>query len=193
MITKKCSGCGKEEEVFFVKRYFYSTRCFKDIFKNKYNRYWCGKKCYDCFMNKRRKRLKTTSRLDSKKPLMKKYVDAERVASDRFKEMGFKVTHGTGAGPDLFCEMGSHMWTVEVKLVTKKNSFRKAKNPRENRRGSWRVSEVRPGREIDDLVAMVFPNNKVYLERMSVHQKYCTKDGSRLVSKLVQDLCFDVE
>lgn len=106
-------------------------------------------------------------------------VRCELVAAEFFRSLGFSVEVGHGAGPDLFCEAGNLSYTVEVKKAGL-NSRR------------WRVGNVKPARKKDDLVAIVLPNGRVYIDSMEHHLDACTpRDGSRSVTRIVKEFGLD--
>lgn len=183
--TKTCKKCGKTEELKFISSREVIVRdmkrpFIKKIYANKYGQKWCHNTCYDCTMAPIRKKRGTVARAKSKKPRMLAAVRNERIALRFFKRLGFKVVMGHGAGPDLFCELGPLMWTVEVKVA--KRGPKKTKYL-----GTWRVERVRDSRKNDDLVAIVLPNKRVYIDSMRHHLLECGPSGDRTVTMLVKE------
>lgn len=105
-------------------------------------------------------------------------VRCEMLAATFFRELGFSVEEMHGAGPDLFCEIGSLSYSVEVKKAHI-NSRR------------WRTSKVTLRRKSDDLVAIVLPNGRVYIDSMKNHLKHCAGDGTRAITPIVKEFGLD--
>jgi hypothetical protein len=178
MFLKKFK-CGHEELLeFFQKKG--SVRLFKDA----KGRIRCQRAtCYDCTMEKIRKKRGTKPRLLSDSPIIKSAVRAEKIAAEWFRSRGWAVEHGHGAGPDLvvrFPPDGAVLAHVEVK-----QAFRGTR--------CWMVPFVKPSRKADDLIAIVMPNGAVHVEYMRTHLEKCGAYGNRSITKIVKEfgLCFD--
>lgn len=171
---KKCKICGKEDVAYFFKLSEWwrnGTHFRQKIFKDSRGRWWYGKRCHSCTMKKIREKRGTKPRVESSHPMIVAAVRRELLAAEKFKRLGFKVDIGHGAGPDLYCDIGSFSWTVEVKHA--KHLF-----------GIWYVERIRESRKSDDLVAIVLPDDRVYIDSMSVHLSKCTKKGGRTIRDL---------
>jgi len=176
-----CSRCNRSQDVELVKvfRYKYNNKKGVEVFKPMAGGHLIyGNICRDCKMVVLRKNRGYSKRSESKKPQVIAAVGAERAAAEHFRSLGFTVEQVDAIGPDLKCKIGNLTWTVEVKRVTKGSR-------------SLRVSCVRPLRRADDLVAMVFPDNRIYIDSMKNHLSKCSKNGSRSVTGLFKQLCFD--
>lgn len=137
--------------------------------------------CYDCYMTDLRKKRGTKPRLDSDSPIIKSAVRAEKIAAEHFRSIGWSVEHGHGAGPDLIISGwagGSARASVEVK-----QAFRGTR--------CWLVPFVKPNRRSDDFVAIVLPNGKVIVEKMSEHLSKCGNYGNRAVTAMVKQFGLD--
>lgn len=173
-----CRSCSRIDDVRFVKMYKYKRK--NTIAKVRVYRDSLGKKIYDsecfiCYQKRYRKNLGHTSRDESKKPNIVSAVRSEKIAQKRFEDLGFTVERTVWAGPDLICRIGKLVWTVEVK--------RAALNGQR-----WRTHIVCKNRRKDDLIAIVLPNNYVYIESMKNHLKHCVpSDGTRAVWPIVKE------
>ncbi len=138
-----------------------------------------GRICHDC----RRKRMriyKGHEHRDVSKNLQTVIaVTSERTAEERFKRLGFEVQRTQNTGPDLICKIADLTWLVEVK-----RAFQYYKV---GRKGSWRTRVVHPLRTKDDLIAIVLPNNYVYIDSMQNHLSLCDKNGNRAVTSIVKE------
>jgi hypothetical protein len=176
-ITKSCKKCGKEESLTHDKTYKYPSATIH-VWRDHRGRYWNGNHCHACSLSRSRKHMGFGARGSSKNPkstATKVAVRAERRAAKFFESLGFKVEIGHGAGPDLFCDLGPWTYTVEVKLAGKNGS-------------RWRVGRVMEARKRDDLVAMVLPNGRVYIDSMEHHLSKCVpSDGTRSIWPIVKE------
>lgn len=176
-ISKRCVKCGKEEFLTYDKTYKYKSATIH-IYRDYRGRYWNGNHCHSCSLSRSRKRMgfgKRGSNNSPKTTATSEAVRCEKIAAKFFESLGFKVEIGHGAGPDLFCDLGPWTYTVEVKKVNKNVS-------------RWRVGRVTPARKKDDLVAMVMPNDRVYIDSMKNHLKNCVQsDGTRSIGPLVKE------
>lgn len=177
---KSCISCEKKEAVSFFKFKKYKagkvghsyTYWYKSI---ESGRMWYQNKCPDCALDGSRAAKGHTSRDDSVRPQTVAAVGAERAAESLFLRLGFSVDRVKRAiGPDLVCMIGEMKWTVEVKRATYNSR-------------SWRVGVVRPARLNDDLVAIVLPNGRVYIDSMGNHKGLTQKNGSRTVTAIVKE------
>jgi hypothetical protein len=105
---------------------------------------------------------------------MRKGRRSEKIAKCFVEGLGFQNVQLTKFhGPDLSCERDGRTFTVEVK-----SAVRKSEN-------CWIVSRVYPARCLDDLIAIVLPDDSVHLCPMSEHLKLCNKGGARTITGLV--------
>lgn len=174
-----CSKCKKSETVSYVKTREYPDKTRKTpfrtiIYKNAKGQLLYGNICRECYNIRNRKLRGTTSRDDSKKPYVVKAVNTEKLAAEKFKQLGFSVERTQFHGPDLVCTIGALTWTVEVKPVS---LFAR----------SWRVSSVKEKRKNDDLIALVLPNGRVYIDSMKHHLSKCGKMGTRSATAIVKE------
>lgn len=179
-MEKSCVKCGKKEFLTHHKTYIYRSatiHCFRDS----RGRYWNGNHCHACSLDRARKKMGHGARGSKKNPKKTSTLEAvrcEKIAAKFFRKLGFKVEEMHGAGPDLFCDMGDFSWKVEVKKAHI-NSRR------------WRTSRVTPARQSDDLVAIVMPNGRVYLDSMRHHLSKCEKYGTRTITPIVKEFGLD--
>lgn len=186
-MKKTCSRCGFSEEVerpevrptkhFRHGRNYESHYTFYSPLGG--GRKWRDNLCGDCLRGIQRKTKGTVPRCISKIPSVKKAVDAEVAAQKFFEELGFFVKRTECFGPDLICQMGPLSWTVEVKSSVANRV--KGKN-------YWITGKVSRKRKADDLVAIVLPGGRVYLDSMQGHLEACNRGGCRTITPL---LAFD--
>lgn len=138
---------------------------------------WRDNLCGSCLKNTSRKTKGTIPRELNPIPFIKKAVDAERAAAEKFEQMGFEVKRTDCFGPDLLCSIGPLTWTVEVKSVTET----KIKD-----RSYYVTGRVSRRRREDDLVAIVLPNGHVLIDSMPLHLAACNNGGGRSVTKIVR-------
>ena len=172
-VIKICKECGIKEDCIIVKTYRYKSAIINTAM-NSENRKWNGNFCPECNLIRIRKKFGYTKREDSKREIIRKAVESEKLVRDFISEkFGVSARIGHGTGPDVIFNTGNIKWSVEVK-VANKNGER------------WRVNGVRPSRRNDDLIAIVLPNKRVHIEPMSDHLAQCVKsDGSRSIRHLI--------
>lgn len=133
--------------------------------------------CHDC----RRKRMRVykneTHRDLSKRKQTLIAVASEKIAEERFSKLGFSVKRTDSFGPDLICKIGNWTYMVEVKRAFKHNL----------NKNSWRTQKVSDNRIKDDLIAVVLPNDYVYIDSMENHLRHCTKYGFRTITSIVKE------
>jgi hypothetical protein len=96
---------------------------------------------------------------------------AERLVAEYFKQRGFDVKMTTCNGPDLTISKAGDSLTVEVKSMTKVV-------------GGFVCSSVKPTRLGDDLMALVFIEERVImLETMQEHLNVTPKSGCRYIHR----------
>ncbi len=150
---KTCSRCGVTKKVIFVKIMDYEKGGKVPVYKTDKGRPWYAGLCPDCRVNYVRVSRGHSARDKSKKPQVVRAVKAEKIAATHFRKLGFKVKRTKFYGPDLVCKLGPWTYTVEVKSIGYSGR-------------SWRASKVTKARVNDDLVALVLPNNRVYIDSM---------------------------
>lgn len=168
--NKKCGRCGREEFLMLEKKHAYGTKIFIDSRGKR----WSGFTCPECRRMLARKSRGSTSREESTVPQIVSALNAEKIAEQHFINLGFSVKRTEFFGPDLVCTLGELVYSVEVKRATLDGR-------------QWRVSKVYKTRKGDDLVAMVLPNNRVYIDSMKHHLPKCGKNGLRSVTKIVRE------
>lgn len=185
-IKKKCIKCGVETVVFLWKQTVIRGRAIAGPrggtgMKNiKYyrpttgGRLWVTNTCGDCLLDRKRKSIGFDSRSRSKDPAIMAFVRSEIRAQEHFESLGFSVKRTDSTGPDLRCRIGDLEWTVEVKRATWSS-------------GSWRTHKVRHRRLGDDLVAIVLPNDRVYIDSMKHHLAACDASLRRTVTAIVKE------
>ena len=135
-------------------------------------------KCYNCYMAELREKRGTKPRCESTAPIIKSAVRAERIAAEHFRCAGWVVEHGHGAGPDLL------IWLPDdpqnKRSVEVKQAFRATR--------CWQVSFVKEKRRGDDFVAIVLPNTRVHVEKMTEHLSKCGNYGNRSVTAIVKEI-----
>lgn len=171
---KTCSSCGMIEAVIFHKTFQYGKMRIRSFRALASGRIWYGSRCPECINIVARKKRGYTKRAESKRPQTVAAVGAETLAATHFRNLGFEVQQVDCLGPDLKCRIGKLEWTVEVKRATRGHRC-------------WRVALVRPLRQKDDLVAIVLPNGRVYIDSMEHHLSRCTKNGSRAVTEIIKE------
>lgn len=168
----KCSACGIE------KMRIRSHRDKRWIFKDEKGGQWDAKVCNKCSRKRTiehgHRKYGSVYRTELTDHISKKAVGAELRVKKIFEDMGFKVDHTNGQGPDLIIHMPYGEITVEVKSVT----VSKIDN-------SAMVSKVQKNRLKDDYVAIVLPNNKVMIQPMKEHLSQCSKSGDRHIRRFV--------
>lgn len=174
-----CKGCGKSEELAFVKEMLSKRKSRPDspgrtkVFIDVRGRKRRGLICPRCVDLRERKRRGHKSLDECNYVPIKTGVKSENTAKTIFESLGFSVERGYGRGPDLYCKIGTMQWTVEVKTASYAAR-------------SWRVGRVVPMRKNDDLVAMVLPNGRVYIDEMQCHLSKCMKGGPRTITDIVE-------
>lgn len=177
-MEKICSKCGARADVVELTKYRYANFCGINSYQEASGKKWYGSICQSCRVEFIRKSRGNSSRENSKKPQVVAAVNAEKLAEEKFKSLGMEVTRVDFFGPDLICKLGQFTWTVEVKRA----GF-------SSRR--WRVGRVRKARKGDDLVALVLPNSRVYIDSMENHLKYCERSGTRTITSIVKEFGLD--
>lgn len=170
-----CSNCNRQDEVTFLRTYDYGKGGSVHVYLDSSGRRIYNGVCLACKRSVMRKNRGHSARNVSKKPSVVIAVQAERAAQRHFEKLGFEVERVDAIGPDLICRMGKFEWTVEVKRAC-----------RDSR--AWRTRSVRPSRIKDDLVAIVAPNDRVYIDSMENHLRHCGKNGNRSVTGIVKEL-----
>lgn len=176
----KCSSCSKIFDVSFVKWFFFKGKKMHPVYSqlNGYSemgniKTFVSNQCFDCRKSIHDKKLGRVRREHSTRPQTVAAVGAEKIAQRRFEDLGFSVKRVNVIGPDLTCRIGGLEYTVEVKRATHGSR-------------SWKVAQVRPKRKCDDLVAIVLPNEYVYIDSMKNHLESCSRGGTRTVSSIVK-------
>ncbi len=136
---------------------------------------WSGNRCSKCHTLACKKREGRKDRADSTYLPWKKAYDAECLVASFFKRNGYIVEITNGLGPDLTLYKNGVKQTCEVKSVTKSKSV-----------NSYVVDSVQPLRKNDDLMAIVFTDQKILVLPMMEHLLHCNPCGSRCVTKLIQ-------
>lgn len=178
-MKKKCSRCSVEKELIFEKTNTYKIRngkirSYKIFIPINGGRKWKDSICGDCILETKRKSGGFDSRWKSKNREIMAFVESEKKAGEFFRSLGFEVEHTESYGPDLRCKIGDIEWTIEVKRCSKSS-------------GSWRTGKVRVARKKDDLVAIVLPNGRIYVDSMTNHLKQSDVSDRRIVTRIVKE------
>lgn len=96
------------------------------------------------------------------------------IAAERFRTLGFNVeVSKEHHGADMLCRIGGLEWSVEVKTASLTGN-------------SWVTGRISKKRENDDLVAIVLPGGRVYIDSMKNHLDKSYACGNRIVSRIVK-------
>ncbi len=186
-MKKTCSSCGFSEEVYRPESRPTSHFRHGRNYESHYTFYspvaggrkWRDNLCGGCLRAIQRKTKGTVPRKISEIPAIKKAAGAEAAAQKFFEELGFSVERTECHGPDLVCTIGPLRWTVEVKSSVANMVKGKA---------YWITGKVSKRRKVDDLVAIVLPGGRVYVDSMPGHLEACNRGGCRTITSL---LAFD--
>lgn len=156
MSERICGYCQKMVG-YIVSHKFVSTkgsRYNRNVYADKTGRNWHGARCAECHA---KETIAYSRRSGRKKPLdeVRDCSTAvgrvsEHIAREFFEEIGYKVKMTIGSGPDLILN-GSH--TVEVKTAFITGS-------------SIVTGKVSKNRSADDMVCVVMPDKKCFIEDM---------------------------
>ena len=180
IFEQKCSVCKEIKQKIRMEKYVYKNKPTGSYFRDKNGVKWNGTQCGDC-ANK----LKLKKNYEGGKrtpidlitnPSIKKGRDSESIVQKYFEKLGYKVLINKCHGTDItiFDKKTKKKSTVEVKSVVKHNIA-----------NCWYVNKVRAKRKNDDLIAIVFPNNKIHIESMKSHLLKCNNGGNRTVTGLL--------
>ena len=172
-----CKRCKKESERIYVKEY---PGYYVKLFVDEKGHAWSSPNiCSDCakfrINNVYSRKQGHKPRKEVKESKNKKGYDSELIVKRYFETLGYFVKQSDMFGPDLTIENEFQTFTIEVKsaiMTSKKACY---------------IPSVYPKRLNDDIIAIVFPNNFVYIETMSEHLKQCRPTGGRSVSRIYED------
>lgn len=175
----KCRQCGVDFVAVLYKEYFFFSKKENKLKKSNYHRDLGGRpvrlsKCSDCVLGRIREVRDVKPREFCDYAPIKKAAETEIFAQRFFENLGFSVQRTIGRGPDLFCRIGRLTWTVEVKPAQR------------GRGGTYTTAPVLKSRQCDDLVAIVLPGLRVYLDSMKEHLSRCPASGRRSITKMVR-------
>ena len=180
-MRKQCTKCNVVYSALFVKRFeTKSGRLGTTAYVDQDGRRVYDNVCFDCRTKQRRKCLGIGSREESGFHKTRKAIWAEKLAEKKFQELGFSTKRTNFFGPDIVCKMGDLTYSVEVKSVSL--------NVRSEKYFWYYVGAVHENRRGDDLVALVMPNGRVYIDSMKHHLSECNKSGARTVTQLVKEI-----
>lgn len=179
-MIKRCAICGIRDVLSLVYIRRYKGGQTRRVYINPAGDRWKDDACYLCMRERDRKYHKSSMRENSTRPMTIKAVKSENLAAEKFRSLGFRVEKTELHGPDLICTIGEFIWTVEVKPAEQVTAGGKVMN-------GWRTSRVYENRQKDDLVAIVLPNDRVYIDSMKNHLSKCWKHGSRGVTDIVKE------
>lgn len=168
-LIRKCRVCGLEKpKIKGELRRLRSQSVY--IYSDASGSPWNGMECPDC----KKERTVRTSRLRGVKHIDDAIyhrhavgVRSEKLVKSKLENMGFKVVRlAKVSGPDLFVFTGLSWLTCEVKTVTASS------------RGLT-SSALQPKRTNDDLVALVWPDERVKIETMPEFLTQCGRSTVR--------------
>lgn len=179
-MLRKCKVCLKEKN-FILNRILKSKRNLK-IFVDENNSPWCGKTCPDC---RKIRDINYSRKVNRYKAIYEVNYHNQKIARDAENKVAHYL-HLIGAkeieltksyGPDITYSYFGQKRKCEVKCLLK--------DPNGD---SFFTTPVLKNRLNDDEIAIVFPDNEIWIQPMKYHLERTTKSGRRTFTNEIKEV-----
>lgn len=151
------------------RRYYYDDK----------DRRWNGKRCPDCHNQDadKRRRAKGRDTVDTcMEPTRRKGRLAEKLVADYLGQLGFAVTLTKYGGYDIVASTRGALYKIEVKSTVKYKG-----------KDYYLTGRVWPDEQDADLVVIVLPSGKLWIDTMVEHLRHCAPtSGHRYITSIVR-------